>query len=435
MTEYLQLAYKTFMQFSKEAPFVAGFLTVWITGVVTFLLRSVPQRIHLFARNRLTSQLSLTNSGWGENELNFHSFLTWYLSQPLASWSRTYSLERMYLSGAGHTDMVGAGAGTHYFIFKGRLFWFTRKRIEGAGSSDKIKEEVCITGLTRSKRLVLDLIAEFKYKANDNSLFAYKWEGKEYGSRVRLMERAIKTVVLSGDNMTRMIAEIQDFIDNRKWYEDRGIPYKLVILLLGPPGTGKTSCVRSLATHFKRNVYQVNINSLTDNTAFKAFSEPRKDSIILVEEIDDNDTVKARAGIAEAIAKQTGGDCPITPPVDIVLKPVGETVCVDIPVALTLTSLLNALDGVVPLDGALVIMTSNDISKIDPALLRSGRIDTHYTLEYLGDKEIREYVRVMTDEPCMTTAQFKSISGSDLYDLFRKNKHSVSDFIASIPCH
>lgn len=430
--ETLLSLYKLFLAFSKELPFVAGFLTVWLTGIITFLCRNIPKQIYTFSKARLTSQLTLTNSGWGENELNFHSFLSWFLKQPLAGWSRTYALERMYLSGLGNTDIVGAGSGTHHFMFKGRLFWFTREKITG-NTGDKIKEEVCITGLTRSKSLILELINEFKYKANENALFAYKWEGKEYGSRVRLMERNPCTVVLSGDNMSRLMAEIQDFIDNEKWYKDRGIPYKLVIMLLGPPGTGKTSCARALATHFRRNVYQININSLSDTTAFKAFAEPNKKSIILVEELDDNDAVKARSGIETAIAKQTGktlvetSNDDVTPSVSKISEPQA---------GLTLTSLLNALDGIVPLDDAVVIMTSNDISKIDPALLRSGRIDSYYTLEYLSDVEIREYIRVMTGYTFnrnIATVNFKPISGSDLYDIFRRNKHSISDFIQAIP--
>lgn len=45
--------------------------------------------------------------------------------------------------------------------------------------------------------------------------------------------------------------------------------------------------------------------------------------------------------------------------------------------------LLNVLDGVVDTPGRIVIMTTNLIEVLDPALIRPGRIDKRILLEYM----------------------------------------------------
>lgn len=42
---------------------------------------------------------------------------------------------------------------------------------------------------------------------------------------------------------------------------------------------------------------------------------------------------------------------------------------------LTLSGILNTLDGIVSLDNKIIILTTNCIKNIDSALLRSGRVD------------------------------------------------------------
>jgi chaperone BCS1 len=59
---------------------------------------------------------------------------------------------------------------------------------------------------------------------------------------------------------------------------------------------------------------------------------------------------------------------------------------------------LNALDGVVELDGILVIITTNHIEKMDPALMRAGRIDTKVEISYSSGREISEYLSIFYNQ-------------------------------------
>jgi len=96
--------------------------------------------------------------------------------------------------------------------------------------------------------------------------------------------------------------------------------------------------------------------------------------------------------------------------------------------------LLNALDGVVPLDDVLVFMTTNTLADIDPALLRKGRVDQIFHIPLLKDPEIKEYVAVMCpDIQIPETCRFKAIAGCDLQALYLDNKWDEAAFVASIP--
>ena len=57
------------------------------------------------------------------------------------------------------------------------------------------------------------------------------------------------------------------------------------------------------------------------------------------------------------------------------------------PDRLTLAGVLNALDGIVDAPGRVIIMTTNHPEKLDPALIRPGRVDRHLLLDFVQAPE------------------------------------------------
>lgn len=84
-----------------------------------------------------------------------------------------------------------------------------------------------------------------------------------------------------------MYIDILTFKDSKDWYNDRGIPYRRGYLLHGPPGTGKTSFIQSLASKVKMNVAILNLSTASDDDALSsALGQVPKNCILVIEDVD-----------------------------------------------------------------------------------------------------------------------------------------------------
>jgi len=59
-------------------------------------------------------------------------------------------------------------------------------------------------------------------------------------------------------DVDKIVKRIDFFINNKSWYEIRGIPYQLGLLFYGPPGCGKTSTIKAIARMLDRHIVNVN---------------------------------------------------------------------------------------------------------------------------------------------------------------------------------
>src|SRR5690606_31944655 len=130
--------------------------------------------------------------------------------------------------------------------------------------------------------------------------------------------------------------------------------------LEGIPGSGKTSTTISIAADLQMNICIINLNNVDDESFSEAMNEVPPRSIILLEDAD----CAIASGSREK--NKEGSMMNLNQPENS---------------KLSLSGLLNAIDGVASPDGTIIFITTNHIDKIDPALLRPGRIDKiiHYT--------------------------------------------------------
>jgi chaperone BCS1 len=175
----------------------------------------------------------------------------------------------------------------------------------------------------------------------------------------------MESVILPDGQKERLVRDAKWFFGAANWYADRGVPYRRGYLFSGPPGTGKSSIVLLLASELGKPVYALNLASVTTDAAImEAFAEVPLNAILLVEDIDAMRISKSRV---ETKKDGQPGSTALT----------------------TLSGLLNAIDGVAAPEGRLLVMTSNHPEKLDPALIRPGRIDLHERFELLGWDAVR----------------------------------------------
>ena len=208
---------------------------------------------------------------------------------------------------------------------------------------------------------------------------------------------------LFGPEIEVVRKRVDFFTKNRKWYDAKGIPYTLGLLLSGQAGAGKTSSIKCLANETKRHIININLNNDITKTQLENlfFNEmlvvinvstgqtekyyiPLDQRIYVLEDIDcQSDLVTERSlknTANDDESKKETQQVPVTVKTNP-HKPETYENKIKNPTDFTqaekidLSFLLNLLDGVLEIPGRIVIMTSNYPKMLDHALIRPGRID------------------------------------------------------------
>jgi len=202
-----------------------------------------------------------------------------------------------------------------------------------------------------------------------------------------------------------LIREIELWRSSRDWYRRRGIPWKRGWVLYGPPGTGKTALARAFAQDLNMPIYVFNLAELSNQELQNAWNDMQKTvpCVALWEDFDNvfhgRDNIVRRPGLMPLmLSPPKDGDEPTGP------RPMG---------LLTFDCVLNCLDGVEKSDGVFTIITTNDITKIDPALgqprhtpdgamefisTRPGRLDKAVELTYMEADDKKALARRILDD-------------------------------------
>jgi len=217
------------------------------------------------------------------------------------------------------------------------------------------------------------------------------------------------------DGKTELLQKIQFFLNNSKWYCDKGINYSLGIGLHGPPGTGKTSFIKALANSTGRNIIQISLKMFKTKKQLEHFffestynSNNEKGSItfdkkiIVFEDIDCIGDIVLNRDIKKNKEKQiknkkiqlTDGNIKIS---DIINSINENNGCEKVLVnsvndehPITLDDILNLWDGIRETPGRILIISSNHYNKLDPALIRPGRIDITHEFSNASHNTISE---------------------------------------------
>ncbi|KAK0734930.1 BCS1 N terminal-domain-containing protein [Lasiosphaeria miniovina] len=162
------------------------------------------------------------------------------------------------------------------------------------------------------------------------------------------LKRPLGSVILDEGVKERIVADVRDFLAAQQWYTDRGVPYRRGYLLYGPPGTGKTSFIQALAGELDYSVAMINLSEvgMTDDLLSQLLTQLPEKSILLLEDVD--------AALTNRKQRDPDGYS-------------GRTV--------TASGLLNALDGLAAGEDRIAFLTTNHIDRLDPALIRPGRVD------------------------------------------------------------
>ncbi|KAJ9608510.1 hypothetical protein H2200_007498 [Cladophialophora chaetospira] len=305
------------------------------------------------------------------------------------------------------------GQGMQLFVHKGRLFFCSRKNGDGHtyfGNRYKRMEIISISCLGRSTQPIKDLIEHIYYlnKAKERSLTIIRrpYRGGQTWSRVTSKpRRALDTVILDVEQKEQILADVAEYMDEatQNFYANHGIPYRRGYLFHGPPGVGKTSFALALASKFNLDVYNLSLldNDLTDSDLISLLNQLPGRSLLLLEDIDTAGL--NRKGKSTTTSRRGGGwgslrrgAAPRDPDdFDIDDEDEGGSAS-----RVTLSGLLNAIDGVAAPEGHVLIMTTNKPNELDDALVRAGRISVRVGFKNASKRQAEEiFLRMFIDLP------------------------------------
>lgn len=435
---WLSELYHTFAEATKGSPFLAGGVAVWALTISSYLLRSVPRNLWHLISTQSTTSITLNNTGYEGNLTLFHAFMDWYGKTGWVRFSRTLSLDAKTYNGS--SCVVGPGYGRHFFIHGGYLYWFQKGTLDSAGS-ERQKEVITIHTIGRSTARLTNMVKEFIPKRErDNRTTIYVPNGENDWTNIAdIVKRPFDSVILDKKVKDTLVARLDDFYTKREWYVNRGLDHKLCIVLHGPPGTGKTSIVKSLAGKYDADLYNLNITEMTDKSLRNAIASVRPGSFVLLEDFDASTAVKSRKTqatpnvgmISDSPVDVSKPPKPAAPPAPLTLPQLDNMMLEGFSL-LSISGVLNALDGVVGLDNIVVIMTTNHLEKIDSAILRKGRVNLIIEIGLLSDESVKEYINYSYGEQDFTGITFKPVAGCELQDALLVNKDSYEGFIKTL---
>lgn len=182
------------------------------------------------------------------------------------------------------------------------------------------------------------------------------------------------TIAMDPKMKQEIIDDLLTFCGNKDYYKRIGKAWKRGYLLYGPPGTGKSSMVAAMANLLDYDIYDLELTAVKNNSMLrKLLIDTSSKSIIVIEDIDCSSTLTKKRKVKKKKGEEEDEK-------DKLLGKKEE----DLESKVTLSGLLNFIDGLWSSCGSerLIVFTTNHVKKLDPALIRRGRMDKHIELSY-----------------------------------------------------
>jgi hypothetical protein len=237
-------------------------------------------------------------------------------------------------------------------------------------------------------------------------------------------------VALSPSVKNLLRSDLDTFLRSENWYSSRGLRWTRRYFFHGNPGTGKTSLIEAMSNHGKLPIYSLSLQDVSDdNHLRKAFNTLPERCMVMLEDVDAMGTIAHR--------RSSGSSVPVG--VDSVYDSsrVRER---HMPSGVTLQCLLNCIDGVSNSHCQVLVMTTNHVDKIDPALLRPGRADIKLEMGDCDVDQVKDFLKIYYHTDGLTEDQARRLGGikirpCDVSNILILNMHDREAAIEQILNH
>jgi adenylate kinase family enzyme len=261
-------------------------------------------------------------------------------------------------------------ADSNMVFYRNRLLWVRKERRELQGARDRYSMHLntySVSGLfaRRAINALCEEILERKRRevATTNLKVWMNVPGNYFDSKEVEVVKGLQHIFFDGKE--KLIADIEHFVGRKEFYQNRGINYKRSYLFYGRGGTGKSSLATAIAQHLRFDLYVVNLASVTSDGALQNLGHNISSrSVILLEDID--------CILEEREVKND---------------------------RLNFSTVLNFLDGLYAPSDCIFVLTTNHPEKLDPALIRKGRVDFALEIDYPSATQVMLYLTDFYGQP------------------------------------
>lgn len=305
----------------------------------------------------------------------------------------------------GEKAKITPAPGRHLVWWNRTPVLINRERKEGTGDNAhrSFREGWSITLLGRRAKVetFIEDCRRVSHQGKDQWLSIQEPDHGYWEESTDKRKRRLDTVILPKGMKERLLDDLNEFVVAEDWYREMCIPWRRGYMLTGPPGNGKSSLISAVASEVDFKVYIINLKHVSEQELGSLVGSMGINSILLLEDIDC------------AFDKRDGK------------------------ANISLSTLLNCIDGVNATEGRILFMTTNHPENLDPALVRPGRVDLTLNMPNATEYQIIQlFERFFPGSKCSEQFAKKlaahSVSMAKVQGHLLEFRHSDTDALAKV---
>ncbi|HVU63163.1 MAG TPA: AAA family ATPase [Phycisphaerales bacterium] len=348
-----------FDKLMSQSPLLQGGLILMIAGWMGYQLRSLPERIWGFCRWWTTRIVQVR-----EAHPHYEHWLAFLTERAVRKdGPRTLEVRSNWENGEA-VSTLSAGTDDFWARVHGKWCHVHVCREDSDGKASLTQRFLIVVEMLASSRRDVRLLAD--EVAKRATVVEHRQLVDLYNRHggcvtIKIPKRNPETLCLPRGLFESVEQRLCEFCGAREQYEWAGIPWRFGVLLHGEPGTGKTSLAHSLASRLGLRIAVITLADFeSDREMVEVFRCVQEQAVVLIEDVDC--AFRQRDGGGEAAA------------------------------GVSFSGFLNCIDGVMaPQNGRILVMTTNHLDRLDPALVRPGRVDLRIEVPTLARQDASDY--------------------------------------------